>query len=618
MAREGVAQIVYDPNNGFLVSRLSQAAPVIGSTTTLPPFPSTGLGFAGAPSSYTGAGLSNLTSLLPSGLAFPTGLGSVSGIGLPTGPGALLGAEISPGAGPVPAAPVAPGTTVSPGPSLARGGGPAAGAQPVVPSRLVGGNPLLPSIEPGATPIQTGDDRAPWLIVNPSIRVSQAFDDNPRQSPSRFADSMTELAPGLILSADGPRAKALVSGTFDYTKYARATDQDKMTASGTGYGFLVVSPEHLLLDGRAAILQVSNAGGIGFGNPALVPAGQQSSILTTSVTPILRESFGLVDADFRYNHSSVAPLALSSSSGPGSVASALAATDTNEGTATLALGRGGGALASRIVLDASDTASQSTAASTQVRGYGDVQYRINPEIAVTGRIGYNDIRYSVARLAFVGPIFVAGTRLDLTPGSAVLLRYGRQDGVTGFSGGAIEQLGPRTLLQLSIDTGLSSREEQIAANLNASRLDIYGNVVDVETGLPLALANPEFGYNNTGVFRTQRARFALSHEFETDSLRLFVLYDRMTALAPPAVGDIARGIQISWFRSMTSRLAGAVSLGYATHSGGNTLTSSAVLTYNLREGIDATLTYQFQSQAGTGLNASYLRNIVSAGLRAAF
>jgi len=594
-------QVVYDPNNGFLVQRLLQAAPVVGSTSTFPPFPNTGLGFAGAPSSYAGIGLSNLVApVLP-----------------PLSPGDL-GAVAGAAPGPLPQTQMAPSIVAPAGARLVPGAVAAARPPPIPLSALIGENPLLPSLQPGATPIQAGDDRAPWLLVNPSIRVSQGFDDNPRQTARRFADSVTELNPGLIVSADGPRLKALVSSTLDYEKYARAGDQDKFTVNGTGYGQFAVLPEHLVVDGRAAIVQVSTAGGVGFGNPALIPADQQNSLLTTSVTPILRQSIGPVDADLRYNHSSVSPLSQLSGAASAAAGNAVAATETNEGTLTMALGRGAGILAARVILDATDIASQSTAASTQFRGYGDIQYRLNREIALTGRIGYEDIRYPLARLVFIGPVGVVGTRLDVTPDSAIVLRYGRQDGTTGFNGAATQELGPRTLLQVSVQTGVNSRQEQIAANLNASRLDIYGNVVDADAGLPLALTNPEFAYSNAGVFRTQQARVGVSHEFETDSVRLFVFYERMTALAPPATSDIARGAEIGWFRSMTPRLSGAISLGYATHGTGSTLTSSLVLTYDLQEGVQGTLNYQFQSLDSTGPNPSYLRNVVSAGVRASF
>jgi len=134
---------------------------------------------------------------------------------------------------------------------------------------LLGGNPLLPPITPGATAIQAGDDRAPWLLLKPSLGVSVGFDDNPRQIPNRQADAVTFLTPSMIVSVDSPRVQGLLTSSFDFRKYVRATNQDQLSANGAGYAFATIAPEHLYLDGRGSIFQVSPVGGAGFANPTL-------------------------------------------------------------------------------------------------------------------------------------------------------------------------------------------------------------------------------------------------------------------------------------------------------------------------------------------------------------
>src|SRR5277367_5667799 len=115
----GAAQVLFDPSVGYLTPQVNQPQPVLGTTEAFPLFPTTGLGFAGAPATYVGAGFG----------------GGAAGI-----------------------AQVAPATA---------------------PSRLTNQNPLLPPIVPGADPIQAGNDRAPWLIAQPSLGISTGFDDNP-------------------------------------------------------------------------------------------------------------------------------------------------------------------------------------------------------------------------------------------------------------------------------------------------------------------------------------------------------------------------------------------------------------------------------------------------------
>lgn len=576
----GTAQVVYDPAIGFLTPNLREPAPILGTTDTLPPFPTTGLGFAGAPASYTGLGFG----------AGGVGGGGVGGFG--------GGARVAP-------------------------------AEPAVaPSRLIAGNPLLPSIAPGAQPFQAGDDRAPWLIIRPSIGIATGFDDNPRQLPNREADSVTQFGTGLSVSADSPHFQGLLASSIDYFKYARASDQDTLMVNGVAYGLATISPGHLYVDGRASMFQVSPTGGGGFVNPQFNSLNQPQTVLTTSVTPVWREAFGdLIETDLRYNHSTVSSLSSLSQNGPTLPAEGVADTELNQGTLTVALGRGGGVLASRVRLSAADIASQSDAASTQVRGVAELQYRISPEIALTAQGGYENLRYPNAGLAFPGPVITAGTRLDPSDSTAINFRYGRENGGWGFNGSVAQALTPRTLLLLSYQHGISSQQEQILSNLNASRLDAYGTIVDAETALPLALANPEFAFAQSGVFRMQQARAALQHEFETDSIRLFAFYEKQTSLVAGTASDQTRGAEFAWFRAMTPQLTGAFNVGIAAHSGSKTISSGASLTYNLRRGVDAFLSYQFQdnisNENGAGSlavpgSSSFIRNIVLAGIRASF
>lgn len=567
-SNRAAAQLVFDPSTGFVAQSLYQpppapvlgTTPALGTTAAFPPFiMGNALGFVGAPASYVGLG---------------------------GGPG-----------------------------TIGRGNPAAA----LAPTRLTNENPLLPPIVPGAVPIQAGDNRAPAYIVSPSVEVLTGFDDNPRETHNREADSVSQLSPGLIVSADSPHLQGVLTSSFSYLKYARATDQDMITATGGGYGLATISPGHLYVDGRASIFQVSPTGNIGFANPTLGAAVAPETLLTTSVTPVWRESFGdLVATDLRYNHSTVSPVGALSSTSSG----ALAAAEQNLGTLTVAFGQGGGTLSSRLVLSAGNIDSQSLASSTQTRGVAEVQYRFSPEIALITRGGYENLRFPDAGLAFVGPIATLGTRLDLTPTSAINVRYGRENGLWGFNGSASQALTPRTVLLLSYQRSLGSEQQQIISNLNASAMDPYGNVVNGETSLPLALVNPELALDQTGVFRIEQATAAVEHEFETDSLRVYGFYLKQAALSAGTFSTVSRGAEISWFRTMTPTLRGAVTVGYASQTGNRVASVGLSLALNLRENVDALLTYQFTNSMSGGASAtagpSFIRNFLLAGIRASF
>lgn len=572
------AQLIFNPDNGFINQVLNPPAtptpvlgvaptlvqplpPALGTTDTLPPFFGSGLGFIGAPASYGGLGLG--------------GLGSRT-------------------------------AGANPGPAVA-------------PTRLTMQNPLLPPLESGAVPIQAGNSLAPAIIVSPSMTVMTGFDDNPRQTSNRVADSVSNFNPALIVSADTPHLQGVLTSSLEYLKYARATDQDLLTASGSAYALATIAPDHLYLDARGSLVQVSPSGNGGFANPQLNSFVAPQTLLTSSISPVWRQSFGdLIETDLRYNYGNVLPIGSLSSASSGG----LAAIESNQGTLTVAVGKGGGTLSSRAVLSAVDIASQSDAAATEVRGFTDLQYRFNPEFALTARGGYENLRFANAGVATAGPIASLGAYLNLTPTSAIGFRYGRENGTWGFNGAVNQALTPRTLLLLSYQHSLGSQQEQILSNLNASSLDSYGNVVDTETSLPLALANPEIAYNQTGVFRFKRASAALEHEFETDSLRLFAFYEVDSAVSAGTASNTARGAEISWFRTMTPSMRGAVTLGYASETGNRLLSLGLSLTVNLRTNVDAVFSYQFTDGMSGGSSAtalpSFTRNFLLAGLRTSF
>src|SRR5262249_7581004 len=149
------------------------------------------------------------------------------------------------------------------------------------------------------------------------------------------------------------RVQGQLSGSLNYNKFARATDEDVLNANLIGMGFGTVVRDHVFVDARAAIFQLANTGGIAFASPSTIPASQQSQNVVVSFTPIVRESFdGYVDSELRYNYG----LTMSGSGGllgdsTNPMASPLANTTQNDVTLRLATGRRVTAFGSRLTLD---------------------------------------------------------------------------------------------------------------------------------------------------------------------------------------------------------------------------------------------------------------------------
>jgi hypothetical protein len=569
-------------NNGPPVLNQPPSQPVLetgtlvfGSTTTSPPFPGTlgtFLGYAGAPVTYTGT-----LFLLPERQLSPTA----------PAPGELVPVEglFPPSAYPVPS------------------------------------SVLLPPVVSGAIPVQAGDMRAPEIIIKPSIGISQGYDDNPRFTTTLFSDSVNHFSPSLLVSADTPHLQGLLTYSLDYSKYARASDLDGLTQSAVGYGLATIVPGSLYVDGRAQITEVSTAGGAGFATtPSALSPSERSQVMTTSITPIVRQSFGnLVDADLRYTFGMANFSSPFLSGNSPATSPSLADIRVNQGTLAVAIGRGYGTVASRLTLDVTDIGSTSVAQSDQFRGFNDFEYRLTNRFAFLGRVGYESFQYDTARLRFDGPIVKVGARADLAPNSVATLLYGRQDGTWSFEGRFQQQLTASTAILGSYQRNVSSQQQLVFNNLNSSRLDAFGTIVNYDSALPGGV-DPGFAYSQTDIYRYQEVRMGVNSDVGRNSFRVFGFIDHQASLTNLTPNDTSRGILVQWFRSITPRLTGAVGVGYATtvSNNGKTATADLDLGYQISDTVTAFARYDFMSRQGTSAGSNIRRDLVELGLKATY
>ena len=482
--------------------------------------------FGAAPGVFPGISPAPATRDTPEQPASPFGAapGRLSGLSpAPATSATPRAADVSiralPPASPPPSPPAPPLLTPGYGfgTPLAPIGGTAAAA-PAVPATAPTSVGLQP-LRPGALPVQAQDPRAPPILITPRATLSESYTDNPRNTPNTLSDSITHFSTGTAISVDTVRLQGQLSSSLDYQKYARATDLDTLNANLLGYGLGTVVRDHVFVDGRAAITQLSRSGGVGFANSTVIPPSQQTQAGILSLSPIVRQSIGdFVDGEFRYNYGmnlfqNGSLLSNSTTTVPPSAtvpSTSLSNTTTNAATMTLATGQRFNFFGSKLTLNATQSDSQSAAQSTQLRGYDDVEYQFNREFAALARFGYEDLRYPWQPAATTkGVIWLIGGRVTPFPGGYLIAHYGLQDGFYGADGALRYELTPTTTILASLQNNLSSSQQGILSNLNSSQVDANGNVVDQYTGLPSALSNPEFSYATDGVFRNKNARIGV-------------------------------------------------------------------------------------------------------------
>jgi uncharacterized protein (PEP-CTERM system associated) len=494
---------------------------------------------------------------------------------------------------------------------------------------------MLAPLTPGALPVQIYDLRAPPVLIQPSISAFAGFTDNARSIPSGSPDGFGRLLGSTAISVDTVRLQGQFSGALNYQKFLHNSDQDRLDANLLAYGLGTVVRDHLFVDARAVITQASQTGGLGFAGPGLIRQSDQTQVITTSLTPIARQSFGgYVDGELRYNYATVMfqqGSLLGNSSTPGTAPSStnLNNATQNEATINLATGRLFTIFSSRLTLDAQQVDSQSAARSKQLRATDNLAYQFNEKFTGLASFGYENLRYPLQPAAnFTGPSWSVGAQYTPSPRGYLLVNYGRQEGLPGFSGSARYEITAQTVALASYSRSRTSQQGQILNNLNTSVVNPSGNLVNQFTGLPTALVNPELALS-TAVFRYDTATAGLQTQLDRNSLSLLGFYARRSplgtpvgtaALASTAGQDTSLGVNFTWGRSLTPYLSSSAALGYATQTASDqrTLTATLNMTYLLGERLNATLLYQFIDVDSAVANGSYRRNQVEIGLTRSF
>lgn len=454
------------------------------------------------------------------------------------------------------------------------------------------GTPSLALPTPGAgiLTLQQSNPDAPLTLIAPQVTVAAALLDNGQQSAGGTGfGAEARLLPGLTISTDTPRLQGVLNGNFEYDKYTSSSGQDQLFGNLFAKGTLTALPDHLFVDVNSVATVANRFGGTGFATTTQLPASNLTQVLTNSISPYFRESYGgLLDAELRYTFSSTDFIGNTGTMAPSATplvpvtpsTAAVSNSISNEETATIATGSDFERLLSKLTLDASQLESTSTTANSQNFLYDDLEYRINPIYAILGRLGYESINYPQVPAATTnGILWQFGGRMELGPENQYAeLRYGEQQGIYGISGSARYQLTPATVLTVSATQGLNSTQGAIQSNVAESNLDQYGQIVD-QFSQPTAFANPEFALQDD-VYRERRYELSVQTALEVNRFLLFAFQDRRTSLITGIPPTSSYGANFNWSRDIRPDLTGSVSLGYTRVSNLNLVGTALTPTFN--------------------------------------
>jgi len=502
--------------------------------------------------------------------------------------------------------------------------------------------PTLALLPPraGVLPLQAYDPTAPAVLIQPTASVGEIFTDNVNyeHSPRKFA-AITQLSPGVSVSADTPRLQAVAAGSLTGAFYLPGSNSRFNQIYGNLYanGFGTIDPDLAFVDFQSVITQGTTLPGFGFQNLSALPSNQQTQQYINSISPYLRKSFdGFVDTELRYRFSS------SNYGGFTGVATApglpglnnLTSSTFNEGTLIAATGENFQKALARFTADASQYNSSFFSQNTQASALNDFEYRFVPNIAALGRIGYQNQRFPGSPAAtFAGLTWLAGGQLGtLGPDqpSYLSLQYGKQQGVYGITGSAQVSITPTLRFAASAVQGIASQGQLFQNALATSTYNPSGGIVSGLTGLPIAFYSPGIGLNNN-VYRQHIYDAGLTDSIPPNTYSLFLFYNEQQSLTPPTTSltppitsltlpitptTKSLGASLTYSRSMRPDLSGSATLGYVNSTNAqavapatstvsfDTISATLGINYVLGRTLTGSILYTFSYQTNGSVLAS--------------
>ncbi len=160
----------------------------------------------------------------------------------------------------------------------------------------------------GADEVTPAADQARkgYWVVTPSLRLGETYTDNVFLSPdaSRRSDWITQVIPGISVTANGPRLRLDAFYAPEIVYHAKTEREDDVFHRGNAKGILEVADELLFLEAGAKVDQydVSVQGPLTTSNVNIT--GNRATATTAYVSPYLRRNIGsALQAEARLTYS---------------------------------------------------------------------------------------------------------------------------------------------------------------------------------------------------------------------------------------------------------------------------------------------------------------------------
>lgn len=420
------------------------------------------------------------------------------------------------------------------------------------------------------------------FAVTASAAAREKFSTNVyRTAGSTKSDFITTANGNLGVDVDSRLLKGGAKYGLGYDKYATHTELDGFRHNGIGLFDAELIDQRLFVAARASVSEqsVSQREHTGQTGPSSsagnTSAGNMVRVYTTSIAPRFQHRFGdIALGQISYHHDEtwyedVSKAQAASTSSTATVKAAdLQKSVTDGGRLEL---RSGDSF-SRLIWDyTGDVDHEETKGRTydQVSNTAGAEYRLTGEFALLAAVGNDYIHSNSVDLDKYGGVFYTGG-LHWTPSPKTDLRVGlghRYDRPHWIVLGA-HWLGPRTVMRMSSDAGITTDALSFEKSLNAVRRDETGNFVNPFSGFDADPAASPFTRSNA-IYWQRNTDFVLRHDEVRDSFALSVRlaeqrilggYTGTNTTSPASGSATSRGASLSWRHHLTPNLSGMATI----------------------------------------------------------
>jgi uncharacterized protein (PEP-CTERM system associated) len=409
-------------------------------------------------------------------------------------------------------------------------------------------------------PQQFGDPQDPAWRFGASAGLSVRATDNSsgNRQRSRDGDVITTADATFTAVGTGPRLAGSLSYSPAYSYFANGTGDNGFRHRFAGNLLATAVPERVFIDLRGSANHLPISGGFLDGGSLVTGTDNTAQNASFSISPYVQQRFGtlatgIVGYTYNYSRTDGTTQAVA----PGQLPFFRDGENwSHTGFAALRTGEEFGRLGAEASVNATNYGGDGALDGSHRYVYVlATRYSLFRGFALLLEGGYEDTAFKGTPGYEVNEaIWGVGARWDPDPDTTITARYQRRFGFDSPSLDARWQIGPRTVVFGRYAETVSSNTLSQSDLLSQTRVNEFGQFVDLSTGAPRPQTGEGLLTTQSGLFRTRRGDASISQGFLRDTLTLrYSREERRPLSADPGTAQFEQQsdtLGASWSRAL--------------------------------------------------------------------